>query len=371
MSIEIREVTKKRELNKLINLPWKLYKNDPKWVPPLKLAQKEMFSPKHPFYETATIKTFYAIEEKEILGRIVAVVNKAYNDYHNDKCGFWGFFEAIPSQEVAHSLLEKAESWFKEQGMTKSIGPVNPSTNYECGLLIEGFDDPPQLMMTYNPPNYKTMIENAGYSKATDLLAYLLPTDFTMPEKINKIAAHTEKKARVTYRPISKKNWDADVALMLEIYNSAWEKNWGFVPMTEREFIHTAKDLKSVVDENLIIFAEVDKKAAGFIVALPDYNQIFKTIKSGRLFPTGLFKLLTGKKKITRCRVITMGVKEEYRKIGLASLLYKKAHEEIIKIGYNEIEMSWILEDNLNMNRPLIVMGANPYKKYRIFEKKL
>ena len=188
--------------------------------------------------------------------------------------------------------------------------------------------------------------------------------------KISKISKKVEESANITYRIINMKNWTSEVALMREIYNAAWEKNWGFVPMTEKEFAHTAKDLKTVIDPNLVLFVYVKNEPAGFIVGLPDYNQIFKTIPTGKLFPTGLFKLLSGKKKINRFRVLTMGVKEKFRNLGLASLMYVKAYENARKT-YRECEMSWILESNFNMNRPLQLMGATPYKRYRIFEKVL
>lgn len=371
MNVEIKEVVDKQSFKKFINLPWKVYKEDNTWVPPLKIAVKDLFSPKHPFHETSKVKIFVAEKAGEIKGRIVTIINEAHNKYWEEKIGFWGFFETVNDENVASSLLTFAENWLRSQGMKKVRGPVNPSTNYECGLLVKGHDDSPQIMMTYNPEYYQTLIEKQGYEKAKDLLAYQINLDFQMPEKILSASRRVEKSNRITYRSLNKKNWDHEVQTMLKIYNSAWEKNWGFIPMSEKEFIHTANDLKQVVDEKLIMYALVNGEEAGFIVVLPDYNQVFKRIPNGRLFPTGIFKLLTGKRHIKRVRVITMGVKEQYRKLGLASLLYHKMHENLKEIGYKEAEMSWILEDNLNMNKPLQVMGAKPYKTYRIFEKSL
>ena len=367
----VKEVTNKRDFKKFINLPWNVYKNDKTWVPPLKIAVKELFSKKHPFHETSEIKTFVAEVDGVVKGRIAAVINQSHNKYWEEKIGFWGFFETVEDPNISKALLNFAESWLKAQGMEKVRGPVNPSTNYECGLLVKGHEDSPQIMMTYNPKYYQDFIEKEGYSKAKDLLAYQIDLDFTMPEKIVKVSERVEKSNRITYRPLNKKKWDQEVQTMLKIYNSAWEKNWGFIPLTEKEFIHTANDLKQIVDENLIMYAMVNGEEAGFIVVLPDYNQVFKRIPNGRLFPTGIFKLLTGKRHIKRVRVITMGVKEQYRKLGLASLLYHKMHQNLKEVGYKEAEMSWILEDNLNMNKPLQVMGAKPYKTYRIFEKSL
>ncbi len=368
--VQIHAVEGKKAIQAFVDLPWTIYKNDPKWVPPLKMAVKDLLAPKHPVYETCDTKMFLAYKNDKLAGRIMGVVNHHHNQFHNEKAAQFGFFESINDTEVANALLQKVEDWSLAQGMELIRGPFSPSTNYECGLLVEGFHDEPQIMMTYNPPFFKTLIEGASYQKSMDLLAYQFDMSFVMPEKISRISKRVEESANITYRTINMKKWTEEVALMRELYNAAWEKNWGFVPMTEDEFAHTAKDLKTVLDPNLVLFVYVKNEPAGFIVGLPDYNQIFKTIPTGKLFPTGLFKLLTGKKKITRFRVLTMGVKEKFRNLGLASLMYVKAYENARKT-YSECEMSWILETNFNMNRPLELMGAKPYKRYRIFEKVL
>lgn len=369
MNIQINEVHSKKDMKKLIHFPWKIYDEDKTWAPPLKIAVKDQFSPKHPFFEVGTMKSFMALQNGVEKGRIVAIVNRAYNDFYKENTGFFGFFEATPDPEVSKALFDKVEEYFKSLGMNKIIGPMNPSTNYECGLLIDGFDDPPQIMMTYNPPFYKKLIEDNGYKKCKDLLAYKIGEDFKLPERFIKISERAQSRSKITFRRVVKKDWDLEIERMWGIYNSAWEDNWGFVPMTKKEFDHMGSDLKPVVNPDLVLFVEVAGKPAGFIVCLPDYNQVMKNIPSGKLFPTGIFKLLNPKKYVTRCRVITMGVKEEYRHLGLAAIMYQKIHEEIVKAGYLETEMSWILEDNLKMNKPLINMGAKPYKKYRIFEK--
>ncbi len=371
MSIELKKVETASDLKRFINVPWLIYKDDPMWVPPLKMAVHDLFKKNHPFYETGEVISWLAIRDGQDVGRISAVDCHASNLYHNEKAGFFGFFEA-KDQAVADALFKQAQDWLKARGLETVRGPFSPSTNYECGLLVEGFDDPPQIMMQYNPKNYLSMIESQGFTKAKDLLAYVILTQFDMPEVIQKIAARTESRSKITYRSISKKNWDRDVEIMLDIYNDAWEKNWGFVPMTEKEFRHTAKDLKTVVDERLIIFAEVDGNPAGFIVTLPDFNQVLKKIPNGKLLPFGIFKLLTGMKKINRVRTITMGVKAKYRNLGLGPLLYQKSHRVLLdETNYKEIEMSWVLEDNLDMNKPILRMGGKPYKRYRLFEKNL
>lgn len=371
MTIEIVKVENPSQLRRFINVPWLIYKNDPMWVPPLKMAVNDLFKSTHPFYETGEVASWLAVANGQDVGRISAVDCKSHNQYHDEKTGFFGFFEA-KDQAAADALFATAEAWLKERGLTTVRGPFSPTTNYECGLLVDGFDDPPQIMMTYNPKSYLGMIEGLGYQKSKDLLAYQADTNFKMPEVIKKIAERTEKRSKITYRMVSKKNWQKEVDLMLEIYNDAWEKNWGFIPMTEKEFRHTAKDLKSVVDERLVLFAEVDGEAAGFIVTLPDFNQVLKKIPSGKLLPFGIFKLITGLKKINRVRVITLGVKAKFRNIGLGPLLYQKAQEIVVnQTDYKEVEMSWVLEDNKDMNKPIIMMGAKPYKRYRIFEKSI
>ena len=375
MSLSIREINLayKKDLKEFVDLPWSIYKNDSNWVPPLKMAVKDLLNVnKHPFYATAEVKAWLAELDGVVVGRIMAINNHAYNKYTNSKLGFFGFYESIESQEVANLLFKTAEAAVKAWGLESIQGPMNPGTNYECGLLVDKYDDAPQIMMTYNPSYYSTLIEKNGYAKAMDLLAYNVAADFTMPKIIMDIAERTEKKSKVTFRTLNLKNWTQELDIMFEIYNSAWESNWGFVPMTKDEFYHTAKDLKSIVNPELVHFALVDGIEAGFILTLPDLNQVFKQIPSGNLSPMAIYKILTAKKRMTRCRVITMGVKKEYRKIGLETLLYKHNH---IAIKSNplmkNIEMSWILENNLEMNKPLIRMGGEPYKRYRLFEKKL
>ncbi len=369
MTISVKKISldNNKEIKLFIDLPWKLYKDDPNWVPPLKMAVEDILNPQHPFYQTADCALWIAYDDNEIVGRIMATINHHHNSFHNERCGFFGFFESINNKDIAHQLLTTAKNWLTDNNMEQLRGPLNPSTNYESGLLISGFDDPPQIMMTHNPTYYADFFESFGLTKIKDLIAYQLAMDFTMPERITRIAARLEKSNRISYRCINPKKFAQEIDLMFKIYNDAWEKNWGFVPMTEEEFKHTAKDLKSILEKNLIQFVEVAGEAVGFAVGLPDYNQIFKRIPSGKLFPFGIFKLLFGKKHITRFRVITLGIKKDFAHLGLATLLYNQLYKEARKIGYTEGELSWILEDNKAMNAPLRLMGAKDYKYYRIY----
>ncbi len=369
--IEVKPVTSGLEKKAFINLQWTIYKNDPYWVPQLKLAIKDLLSPKHPFYETADTQMFIAKKDKAVVGRIMAVHPKKYNDFHKSNVGFFGFYECIKDSEVAKQLLDTAEKWCRDRGLSQILGPFNPSSNYESGLLVDGFNDPPQLMMTYNPTYYVKHMDNNNYVKEMDLLAYRVKFPFEMNSTIVKISDRAEKRNKITYRRINKKDFNNEVQRLLEIYNDAWENNWGFVPYTEKEFLHMAKDLKMIVDERLLLFVEVDGETAGFIACLPDMNQVMKTIPNGNLLPTGLYKLLTFKKRVDRVRVPLMGVKQKFRKLGIETLLYYKAQLACMEHGYKECEASWILEDNIMMNKPLQKMGFDAYKTYRIYKKDL
>ena len=372
MSVSIKEVDlhNKKDINLFVDFPWTIYKNDPHWVPPLKMAVRDLLNQKHPFYKTANVKAWVALIGENVVGRIMAIDNYTYNKYENNKVGHFGFFESIDDLNVAKALTEVAAHYLKAQGLTSMQGPMNPGTNYECGLLVDKFDDPPQIMMTYNPPYYETLLRELGFEKAMDLLAYNLGPNFVLPKIIQDIADRTEKKSKVTYRSVNLKNWKKELDIIFEIYNSAWEDNWGFVPMTKEEFHHTAKDLKSIVDPTLIQFAMVNGVEAGFILSLPDFNQVFKQIPSGKLSISAIYKIMTAKSRITRARVIMMGIKKDYRKIGLETLLYRNSKIALQKNPLiQNIEMSWILETNLEMNKPLVRMSGEAYKRYRLVEK--
>lgn len=375
MSVSIKEIdlNNKKEKKAFVELPWSIYKNDPHWVSPLKMAVNDLLNiKKHPFYNTANTKAWLAIKDGVVVGRIMAIHNFSYNKYNTNEVGHFGLYEVINNQKISDALIEAACAYLKAQGMTSIQGPMNPGTNYECGLLVEKYDDAPQIMMTYNPPYYETLLLNKGFIKAMDLLAYNLDLNIELPKIILDIAQRAEKKSRITYRTVDLKNWKNELEIIFDIYNSAWESNWGFVPMSKEEFVHTAKDMKSIVDPDLIQYAMVDGVEAGFILTVPDLNQVFKTIPSGNLSPMAIYKLLTPKRRITRARTIMMGVKKEYRKMGLETLLYRNSKTALLKNRqYKNVELSWILESNLEMNKPLIKMSGPAYKRYRLLEKAL
>lgn len=370
--ITIREISlsHKKDLNAFVDLPWEIYKNDPNWVPLLKMAVRDLLNPKHPFYKTADAKAFLAYKDQKVVGRILAINNHTYNKFEKNQIGHFGCFETINDLEVAEKLIEAAKGYLKSKGLTSMQGPMNPGTNYECGLLVDKYDDAPQIMMTYNPPYYEELLSKLGFTKAMDLLAYNMSPYVQMPQVVLDIAARAEKKSKISFRDVDLKNWKKELDIIFEIYNSAWLENWGFVPMTREEFDHTAKDLKAIVDPTLIQYALVDGKEAGFLLALPDLNQVFKQIPSGRLSPMAIYKLLTAKSRIDRARVIMMGVKKEYRKMGLETLLYRNIQTSVQKNPrIKNVELSWILETNVEMNKPLVRMAGEPYKRYRLVEK--
>ena len=375
--ITIREVSGRKGTNEFVDVMWKIYdqKTYPVWVPPLRMAVYEALDTvKNPFFKRATMQLFIAEKDGKIAGRIAAIQNPAHNDFHNDKVGFYGFYEAIDDQEVANALFKTAEAWLKPRGLTSMMGPMNPSTNHECGLLVRGHSQHPTAMTTWNPKYYEAQHDAYGLTKAKDLVAYIIAREknAALPEKVqNLVKKLRAENSNVKFHDFDVKNFDAEVDKCFDIYNSAWEKNWGFFPMTHEEFVFAAKDMKMFLDPKMVFFAEVDGKPAGFMLALPDFNHILKRIPNGRLFPTGLIKMLIGKKMLKSVRIITLGVKPEFRGSGIFALFTFEAFERANQLGYIAGEASWILEDNEAMNKPWQDMGAPLYRRWRIYEKQL
>ena len=360
--------------NEFILFPWssQIYKNDPYWVPSLISEDKKLFNPSiHPFHKYAEITLFLLYQNKKPVGRIAAIINHSHNKFHNEKVGFFGFFESINSPKAAQYLIDTVSKHLKAKGMEVIRGPMNFSTNDTCGLLIEGFDSSPLFMMTYNPPYYTELLESAGLHKAKDLYAYY--ADRSIAEQLPRLERLSQKvlsDKSVRIRCLDMKNIVRDIGIIKEVYNNAWSKNWGFVPMTEEEFDYLANDMRKIVDPDFVLIAEIDGTPAGFSMALPDYNQIIKKC-NGRLFPFGIFHFLFGKSKIKTMRILTMGVVHQYQKRGLDIVFYLETIKRGFKKGYQKAELSWILEDNIMMNRILNSLGAKVYKKYRIFEKSI
>lgn len=371
--VKIRRVANESDRLSFIKLPWEIYKNNKFWVPPLLFDVKKNLDPKkNPFFQHAEVELFLAEDKGKLVGRIAAIKNDAHNNFHKDKTGFFGFYETIDDEEVSDLLLDTACGWLKEKGFDTVIGPVNPSTNDECGLLIDAFDSSPVLLMTYNPPHYQQKIESFGFEKARDLYSFFIASEVInnekMMAKLTRMSELIKNRYNITLKTIDMKNMMSEVRKLEEIYNSAWEDNWGFVPLTPAEFDYMANSLKMIVDPDLIMFAEVDGKPAGFTLSLPDFNQVLKHL-NGRLFPFGIFKLLYYKRKIDLLRTIIMGVKPEYQKKGIDSVFYLETIKNGNKNNYKGSEISWVLEDNHVMRQTAEKLGAKIYKTYRIYQK--
>jgi len=374
MSVEIKEIIEEKDKEKFIDFPHDLYNNDANYVPELFIAQKELFSPKkNPFFENAKVSLFLAYKEAKIVGRIAAIKNISYNKYHNCNIGFFGFFDCINDHEVAKVLFDIVKEWHLKEGHDSINGPTNFSTNDTAGLLVEGFDSPPVVMMTYNKKYYAELIEANSYTKEMDLLAYRIPTK-TVSQKSLRISDLLEERLarkQITIREINVKDWDNEVAKIRKIYNSAWEKNWGFFPFSKAEFDHLAEGLKLILNAEFAYIAEKDGEAIGFMLALPNLNETLIKIKKGRLFPFGIFKLLLGRKKFRIVRVVTLGVVEEFRKAGIEGIFYAKIIKAAQKYNIDFGEASWILENNEIMNQGVSKLNGEKYKTYRIYGQSL
>jgi GNAT superfamily N-acetyltransferase len=357
-----------------IDLPWRLYADDPVWVPPLRADVRKLMRDDHPFREHADVEFFLAQDRSGTpLGRISAAVNHVYNDFHDTLTGFIGLFECVDDVHVAGTLLEKATTWLSDRGMADAIGPFNLSTNdelYSPGVMLDAFDRPPVLLMAHTRPYYRRLFEENGWEKRKDLLSYWLDRG-TLPERLvrgmEKLAGRVDG---LVVRQMRLKHLDAEVERIKEIYNAAWERNWGFAPLTEAEIQNLADDLGPIVDERFALMAEVHGEPAGFSLALPDYNQALRHL-NGRMYPFGILKLLWYRRKIDRLRVFTLGLKPDYRRLGIDALFYLKTYQSALEAGYQTAEASWILEDNWGMRRGLERLGAEVYKTYRVYGREL
>lgn len=369
-SLEIRAIKSSKEMMDFIKFPWKIYANDPNWVPPLIMDRKKFLDrEKNPFFKDNPSEFYLAYRNGEIVGRIAAIINHQHNKFHNDKTGFFGFLEAVNDREVFEALLNTAKDWLKERDYDLMMGPMNPSTNDEAGFLIDGFESPPYFMMTHNPPYYVEIMESLGYQKSKDLYAYYIDQNIVkLSEKLNRVGDRIRKEIPITIRCVDLKKFDQELELIRTIYNDAWARNWGFVPMTPAEFDFIANDFKKIIDPGLVLIGEYKGEAVGFLLAMPDYNRVFKKIPNGRLFPFGLFTFLLNKKKINTMRVITLGIKQKYQPLGLGALFYIEIVQRGIKLGYFSAEMSWVLEDNESMNKGAKLLGGRIHKTYRIYE---
>jgi GNAT superfamily N-acetyltransferase len=365
--IEVVEAGK--SLDGFIRVPLELYGNDPLFIPQLNREMKVHFSPENPFFHFAEAQFFIALKNGRRAGRIVAFVNKRHNDFHKEKTGFFGFFECIRERQVAEALFEKAAHCLTEKGMDRMRGPMNFSTNEECGFLLDGFQEPPMIMMPYNPPFYNELSEGCGLRKVKDLYAYIHEMQEELPEKVLRVADIVAKRG-ITARHIDMKRFIDDMMIFKEVYHSAWGENWGFVPMTDEELRYSAGRLKQIIVPELTSIAEKDGVPVGFFGIVPDFNSVLKKM-NGRLNPLTILKALYYSRKIDDSRALLLGIRKDYRNKGVEALMFRKVFPALKKGGYRRVEFSWILEDNVPVQRTIETFGGKLYKKYRIYEKPL
>ena len=364
--MKIVQVKDKSELREFIKLPWRIYEGNPYWVPPLIKEQEKILTPVNPFFTHAEVKLFMAKDNSTPIGRIAAIVDYNFQNYHQEKAGAFGFFESINDYEVARALFDRVVEWLKKKEVEVIIGPLNPSTNEECGLLIEGFKKNPFIMMPYNLSYYPHFLEKYGFKKGRDLLAYEVILNRDYGSKWFALLKEAKRKG-VEIRSINLKKLKREIEIIRDIYNSAWSKNWGFVPMTDEEMCWMGERLKPLAEPELILIAEVEGVPVGFVMALPNYNQILKRL-NGTINPIGAIKLLWNSKKIKELRFITLGIKDIYRRNRYLSLLYSEFIKNARNKGYQLAEISWVMEDNLNPQNSIIKhLNGTMSKRYRIY----
>ena len=326
---------------------------------------------KHPFWEFSERILFLARRGSETVGRIAGIIDSHYNQFHSEKMGIWGFFECADDPEAAAALLSSVETWVRQKGMNFMRGPLSPSTNYETGLLIEGFDYPPAVMMPYTPPYYPRLVESCGFTKEKDLVAFLIQGAYRLPEWMDRLAERIARKKGVCIRRFSPKDENAEFALIKEIYNASWSGNWGFVPLSDDEMRDIQKRVMTFADPDLVFFIYYEREPAAVCVIFPDINPLLKRL-NGRIGLMGLLKFLMYRREIKGLRCLLFGIKEKYRQLGLPMLAFHHIYEVARKKKKSQyLEMGWILEDNEAINSLVEEAGAKPYKKYRIFRKSL
>ena len=381
---------KASDRNRMVRFPYKLYKDDPYWVPELIGDRKKFLDPQHnPSFEYLKVAYFVAeaaitpdnapkgtltgSTEKDV-GTIAAVLNPRHNETHNDTLGFFGLFECVNNQEVADKLLTTAAEWLRGQGCTAMRGPVSFTMTDQVGLLVDGFDDAPRILMPYNLPYYPEMVVAHGLAGVMDLYAWkwdmIAQYDGkaeNLPPKLVRVMEKLKQRGNLTLRKMDMKDFDAEVEKVKIIYRAAWEANWGAVPVTDHELDHYAKSMKQILDPDLVFFVEIDGKTIGMSLTLPDANFVLKKM-NGRLFPFGIIQALRYQNKINWGRVWALGVLPEYRHLGADGVMIYETAKAAMEKGYRYMEASWILANNTDMNRIIENLGVQHYKTYRVYE---
>ena len=370
MALTIREVTTPNEINAFIDFPFALYRDDPYWVGELKADTREFLSEKHSFWKNAPRALFMAYEGEKPLGRIMALVNRTHNDYHHENIGFFGFFDCVNDEKVSSALFASAAKWLRTQGVTAMRGPANPSSNHPYGLLVDGFNSMPAIMMPYNFPYYANLIESAGLGKVKDLLAFHRTKEDVFSERFLKVCARCERAKGITTRRLDLQNLPSEAEIIREIYNKAWAENWGFVPLSKAEMREIIRELKTVLRVEGTCILEVEGKPAGFYIAIPNANHVLQVLKGSLANPWRLWKAWRTWKQIKDARLIMLGVLPEFRKRGIDLILIKHIVTHGVAV-WNEAELSWVLEDNEGMLRGIEECGCHYSKRYRVYQKDL
>ena len=372
--LEVRPVQRRRELSAFIRLPWRLYQGQATWVPPLISERKRHLDRgRNPFFEHAEAEYFLAWRDSRPVGRITAHVDHRFNEFQDNRWGLFGFFESEDDPAVAEALLEAAEGWLRARGRDRMLGPLDFSTNHECGVLVEGHELMPQILENWHHPYYRDLLEGQGLVKAMDLYKWEIMAadrDKMLPI-IDELADRLEPEHGIRLRRMRRRNLEAEVRAFMDVYNRAWSRNWGFVPLTDSELSHLAKELKPVLDEDFGCVAETaDGEVAGVSLSLPDYNQVLAEL-NGRLLPLGWFKALRAQRRIDEVRVLALGVKPEYQHTGVAAALYRDVWDSVLRRAMVGAETGWILEVNQAMNRAMEALTGRIVKRYRLYERLL
>lgn len=366
-------VSTKDEEKRFIDLPYNLYEGEEHWVPPLKMDQKKLINEKkNPFYKNAEIALFLAEKDGKDVGRIAAIVDNRFNEFHNTKTGHFGFFECIDHQHTADLLFRVASDWLRDKGMTKVMGPASPSMMDTIGVLIDGFEKDPYILMPYNFPYYDKLIQKTGFSKEMDMYAYIVDSETVSLDRMNRALDIVKRRMPdLEIRPVNLKNMDSEIKIIRDIYNQAWKNNWGFIPLTEDEFAAAGKDMKMIINTDFAHVAELNGNPIGFSIGFPNINEILKNM-NGKLLPFGFLKILFGKKKTKGLRTALMGVLPEYQGKGIDALLHQRSIKNGLEGGITiESELSWILESNKEMIRVAERIGGTLDKSYRMYAKGL
>jgi len=366
--VAIRKAESSADLDRFVKLPFRLYRSDPNWVPPLIGDAKRTLTPgQNPFWDHAYRDLYLAVRGDEVVGRVAAIYDRNYNELRDSRVAYFGFIEMEDDMEVAQALFSAVRAFARSHGADRVYGPANPSLNDEVALLIGPFDSPPMIKMPYNPPYYMRLIEGLGFTKVKDFVAFAIQADAPIPEKLQRVMAKLKEKPGLEVRPADLSNIQSEVELIREVYNDAWSNNWDHVPMTRDEINDLARQLKSLIHAETCPFVFYKGEIAGMAVMLPDYNQVLKKM-NGRLFPFGWLTFLIQRRRIDQARLWALGVKRKFHKLGFDSLLYYEAFTGARRLGYKWGEVSMILEDNIHIIRPALLWGGKLYKNYRVYQ---